>query len=117
MAGKWPPHHAHATAEARQRWLGELNQATRLTLADVIDNGIRNARRRRAVHHQADNARRPAGRVPLHLNEDERVGGEKQWRLDYLATLNGTALTQARRINLKAGLAQEMQRQRVPLRL
>src|SRR5262249_48848405 len=62
--------------------LGELNEAAALASLDLGDHSIGHARRLRTIEHDADHARRPARRVPLELDRDERVAG-KEGRLEH----------------------------------
>src|SRR5262249_54698278 len=108
---EWTAQDFYGIAKPRHRRLEQFNQAATLSRPNFGNDGVRDTRRLRAVHHQANDARPPARALPLHLNENERIGGEKQRRLDYLATLHGAALTQPRGIGFKAGLRKEMKRQ------
>jgi hypothetical protein len=56
------------------------------TAANFLNDGIRHLCRLQAVHHQPNDARAPTGSVPLQLDEQEGVPGEKRELTLVLAT-------------------------------
>src|SRR5262249_52519406 len=108
---------AHGVTDAEGFAPRKLDQAVALARLDLSDHGVRHARRRRAVHHETDDAGRPAGGVPLKLDQDEGVARkQRRPRLELPAAVDAP-LAQAWVVNLEAGQRQEVQRQGGAVRL
>jgi hypothetical protein len=93
-----------------QHPLGKFDYPIVLTAANFLNDGLRHLCRLQAVHHQANDARAPTGSVPLQLDEQEGVPGEKRALILLLATsAHGTPFAQAWRIDLKIGAREQIE--------
>ena len=84
LSRKWTLQNPQLIAGLKPRALGQLDQIVALTLTQVIDDLIGDARRPDTVHDQADDAEAPAGGVPLRLDGEEGIPGKSGGRTSIL---------------------------------
>jgi len=68
-----PRQDAHLIASLKAITSRELDQSATLASSDLRDHRIRDPRRPKAVHNQADDTDAPTGRVPLRLDGEETI--------------------------------------------
>src|SRR5262249_53341299 len=100
----------HAIATPQPIWLGELNKTVDLAATDFGNDVVRNMRRPDPVHDQTQRSRRPAGSVPLQLNQNQAVAGKhRRPKLD-LSSGADPPIPEPRVVRLVAGYSQIIER-------
>ena len=66
---------AVAGAEFRGPW--EIDQPAGLAPLEIRDDSVGDGSGSNAIHDQPHDSWRPSGRVPLQLDQDEQIAGEK----------------------------------------
>ena len=72
-----PDDDSQAVAGAEFRWPGQIDQAAGLAPLEVRNDSVGDGRGSNAIHDEPHHAWRPSGGVPLQLDQDEQVAGEK----------------------------------------
>jgi hypothetical protein len=107
LASKESSRDADATATAESRRRRQLDQAIALPTPDLSQHPVRHPSQVSTIEHKTNDARTPAGGMPLQRDRDEAIAGKESRR----SPAAESALTEARQVGLIPRQPQAMQRQ------